>query len=329
VINSGATLINRLAGLFAIAIVCVALLMAGIGMGSDPNGFADSPGGGAAASVDDVNGPTVTLNYDSQTSVKTPITSFMYFVPLISPTLVEMEISSDSQQQTRIISYKRRVTSKSFRVICEFEMEGTGFYKNTFDAAEVIAICADGLKKGAPITNALDYIKFEGEGLGYIEARGTISGSTETVTEVDVHFNARGRKSPVTIGLYSIDPKDGQYKYENRYNEIVARVATLTFKKCEGEPRMGVKVVSIGTAKKPNGFIGRIKGTIANWFIEPPRVSKIGNDTMLNFGYALLKEEPAFTFPRAKNLKNNKMVAIDNNPDSVSPAHDIQFATPR
>ncbi|MGA2172206.1 MAG: hypothetical protein ABSG82_04225 [Sedimentisphaerales bacterium] len=287
--------------------------MGGIGMGSDPNGFADSPGGEPAASVDEVNGPTVTLNYDIQTSVKTPITSFMYFVPLISPTLVEMEIDGNNQQQTRIVSYKRSVTPNSFHVICEFEMAGKGFYKNTFDAAEVIAICADGLKKGVPMTNVLDYIKFEGEGLGSVEVRGTISGSTETVTEVDVHFNLKGRKSPVTIGLYSIAPEDGKYKYENRYNEIIARVATLTFKKCEGEPRMGVKVVSINKATNPNGFMGRIKGVIANWFIEPPRVSKIGNDTMLNFGYALMKEKPAFTFPRAKNLKKTRMAAIDNN----------------
>jgi hypothetical protein len=32
-------------------------------------------------------------------------------------------------------------------------------------------------------------------------------------------------------------------------------------------------------------------------------VEKIGNDKMLDCGYALLKEKPAFTFPKAKNLK--------------------------
>ena len=35
---------------------------------------------------------------------------------------------------------------------------------------------------------------------------------------------------------------------------------------------------------------GRIKGFIANFFIEPAKISKLGNDTMLNFGYALLKK---------------------------------------
>jgi hypothetical protein len=32
-------------------------------------------------------------------------------------------------------------------------------------------------------------------------------------------------------------------------------------------------------------------------------VEKIGNDTMLDFGYALLKERTTFTFPKAKKLK--------------------------
>jgi len=45
---------------------------------------------------------------------------------------------------------------------------------------------------------------------------------------------------------------------------------------------------------------------------EPLAVDKFDNDTMLNFGYALLKQKPAFTFPRANNLRANKRVAINN-----------------
>jgi len=71
-------------------------------------------------------------------------------------------------------------------------------------------------QKGETLTNMLDYIKFEGEGFGLIEVKGTMTGSTPTVTEVVLHFNARGHKSPVTVGLYDIKPKDGQYNYENR-----------------------------------------------------------------------------------------------------------------
>jgi hypothetical protein len=33
---------------------------------------------------------------------------------------------------------------------------------------------------------------------------------------------------------------------------------------------------------------------------------------MLNFGYALLKEKPTFTFPKAKNIKEIGTVAIND-----------------
>ncbi len=62
------------------------------------------------------------------------------------------------------------------------------------------------LEEGEPLTNMLDYIKVEGEGFGRIDVKGTITGSTTTVTEVDMHFKGRGRNSPVTVGLYSIKP---------------------------------------------------------------------------------------------------------------------------
>jgi len=51
---------------------------------------------------------------------------------------------------------------------------------------------------------------------------------------------------------------------------------------------------------------------IANFFIKPLEVDRLGNDTMLDFGYALLKQKPEFTFPKAKNIKENKIIAIGN-----------------
>jgi hypothetical protein len=214
----------------------------------------------------------------------------------------------------RTVSYERKNTTKSFYASCEFEILGKGLYKNTFNPEEIIAICQKETKPGEPLANALDYIKFDGVGFGRIDVKGTITGSTQTVTEVAVHFNARGHKSPVTIGLYTIDPQDGQYKYEKKYNEIIARVATLTFKKTDGQPRMGVKLVSINKANKPSGYIGRIKGVIANFFINPPVVSKLGNDTMLDFGLALVQKKPSFTFPKANNIRTNKAATITNKP---------------
>jgi len=149
-----------------------------------------------AADVNDANGPAVMLSYSRQMFEKNPISSFMYFIPLISPTVVDRETSANNEQQVGIVSYERNVTSKSFYVTCEFEILGKGFHKNAFDPAGMIAEHTGELKEGESLITTLDYIKFEGEGFGRIEVQGTIAASTETVTEVDIHFNARGPKNP-------------------------------------------------------------------------------------------------------------------------------------
>jgi hypothetical protein len=168
----------------------------------------------------------------------------------------------------------------------------------------------DELEEGETLTNMLDYIQFKGEGFGRIEVTGTITGSIQTVTEVDVWFNAGGHKSPVTIGLYDVKPRDGQYRYENRSNQVVARVNSLLFKKSERDPRMGIKVASVSKSPDFDVFWASIKGAIANLFIRPPLVDKLGNDTMLDFGYAVLKQKSEFVFPKAKNIQKDRIVVI-------------------
>ena len=258
----------------------------------------------------DSNGPTIMLSYSEETLKENPIFSFAYFIPLISPTLVGREISVNNEQQVGVISHKRKVTSKSFYAASEFKMIGKGFHKNTFDSEGMIARNIGDLKEGEPLTNILDYIKFEGEGVGLIEVKGTITGSTQTVTEVDICFKAKDQKSPVTIGLYSVELQDGQYKYENRCNEIIARVDTLAFRKSEKDPRMGIEVASIHEKTEDENFWSNVKGVIANFFIKPLGVDELGNDAMLNFGYAIMEQKPAFTFPKAKNIKENKIVDV-------------------
>jgi len=292
---------QRKTSLSVIAVFCTLLLMAGLGICADPNGRGAKP---VVNNINDPNGPTVMLNYFTLKPVNTPTASFMYFIPLISPTLVSTEISPNNRQQAMFISYEKTVVLDSFTVSCEFELQGSGFFKDIFDSNGIIATFPEEIKKNAPVTNLLDYIRLEGEGFGRIDVKGTIADSNVTVTQVDVHFNTRGKKSPVTIGLYSVKPENGHYKYENRYNEIVARVATLTFNKCDGAPRMGIEVVSVNKASKPNSYVGRVKGFVVNFFIEPVKISKLGNDNMLNFGYALLNKQPSFTFPKAANIKN-------------------------
>ena len=128
---------------------------------------------------------------------------------------------------------------------------------------------------------------------------------------VEMNLSVLAHKSSVTIGLCDIKPEDSEYKYENRSNEIVARVNSLAFKKTEQTPTMAIKVASIAKEGKSAGFFGFIKGAIANMFITPPKVTKLGNTTMLEFGDALLQKKPTFTFPKAENIKESKVVEID------------------
>jgi hypothetical protein len=282
---------------------------------SDPNGsisvYSDQSAVDGNNVDEDSNGPTMIMSYSKRKFVKNPIASFMYFVPLIAPTLVDNISSVNNEQQVGIISHKIITDSKSFHVVCEFEILGKGFHENTFDSDGMIAAHTDEMKKGETLTQMLDYIKIDGDGYGVIEVKGRITGSTKTVTRVGMQFNARGHKSPVTIGLYDIKPKDGEYKYENRSNEVVARVNTLAFKKTEQIPRMGIKIASIAKKSESAGFFGSIKAVIANLFIKPPKVDKLGNTIMLEFGDALLQKNTTFTFPKAKNIKESKVVEID------------------
>jgi hypothetical protein len=298
---------NRLIALCAVTFICIFLFTPCVGISFDPNARISDHSGESVAD----GGPTMIMSYNNEKFVKNPIGSFAYFVPLIAPTLVDNISSVNNEQHVAIISHKITVDSKSFRVACEFEILGSGFHMNTFDSPGMIAAHTDELKKGETITKMLDYIKFEGDGFGLIEIKGTITGSTRIVTEVDFQFNARGHESPVTIGLYDIKPKDGEYNYENRSNEVVARVNTLSFKKTEKTPRMGIKVASLSDTAESAGFLGGLKAAIVNLFIKPTKVDKLGNTTMLEFGYALLQKKPTFTFPKAKNIKEIKIVEID------------------
>jgi len=296
--------------LFAVTIICIFLLAPCVVLSSDPNGSISVHSEESAAdsndAADDSNGPTIMLSYSNEMLIKNPVLSFAYFIPLISPVLVDREVSVNNEQQVGVISYEEKVTSNFFYAACEIKLTGKGFHKNTFDPAGMIARNIGNLKEGEPLKNMLDYIQFEGEGVGLVEVEGTISGSTQTVTRVDIYFNAKGHKSPVTIGLYSVKPKNGQYKYENRYNEIIAGVNSLTFRRSEKNPKMGIEISSIYRKSEDETLWSTIKGFIANFFIKPLEVDKLGNDTMLDFGYAILKQKPSFTFPKAKNLKESR-----------------------
>lgn len=274
-------------------------------------GSASSRAGVLNADAND-KGPTVLLSYGPGKSETNSIQSFMYFVPLISPVPVDRAASAGNDQEVSVVSYERKITSRSFAVECEFEMIGQGSIRYTFDPAKTIARKIEELKKskGEPLANVLDYINFEGAGFGRIQVKGTVDHGTPTVTEVNVEFDARGHKSPVTIGLYDVKAKSGQYGYENRSNQVIARVNALTFKKSK-DPRMDISLASIARKAGGGGFFGHLKAAFANLFIKPVRVNPRGNEALLRFGHALFEQQTAFTFPKADNLKEVAVFAVE------------------
>jgi hypothetical protein len=247
-------------------------------------------------------GPTVYLDYENQEQKANSVEVFMYFVPMISTVLVDSENSPENSQKVRIVSTHRESTRKGFEVVCEFEMWGEGFHENMFDAKDIIAKDQDSVPNGKPLKNIIDFIRFEGGGHGRIEVKGTKNNGIEQVTEVKVIFNHDDTTSPVTVGLYNMKPENGEYKYENRSDRKKARVNSLSFEAGD-DPRMDISLASLGGLNKNEGFYSRLKGKIANLFIEPVRINPEGNKAMLDFGYALYKKQASFTFPKAQNLK--------------------------
>jgi hypothetical protein len=251
-------------------------------------------------------GPVIYFDYGPETVNETPISSFLYFIPLVAMTPVERQTSPDHQQRVRMISCQRQRTLASFFTTCEFEIVGEGFHRDVFDPEDMIAFYKEEIKEGQTLLYMLDYILFKGQGFVRVEIMGTTTGSVDTVTQVDVYFNGRGYKSPVTIGLYDVRPVDGKYKYENRSNQMVVRVNRLTFKRTEGVPVMGVGVATLGRSAEEEGLWPTVKGMIANLLIRPPRIDPLGNEAMLNFGAAIQMQKPSFTLPKADKIKTGK-----------------------
>jgi hypothetical protein len=249
-------------------------------------------------------GPTLHLDYGHGESSGNPVAEFMYFVPLISLEPVSVVKSPGNTQRARMVSATRSFSARSFLVTCEFEFAGEGKQQNIFDHTEKIRRHERELEEGGSLNHQLGSINIEEAGGVRIEVEGTMTGRIPTVTEVRLRFNDRGRLSPVTIGLHDIRFLDGAIRLRN---ESVARVNILVFQKRPGPPKMEITVASVKRKDAGNGiwqsFMGGLKGTTVNLFLKPIPVEPAGNEAMLNFGFALASEAPAFTFPRARNLK--------------------------
>jgi hypothetical protein len=256
--------------------------------------------------TDSATGPTIRLDYGRDQSPGNPITSFMYFVPLISPEPVSSSTSPGNTQAARVLSAKRKSNGHSFVVACEFEFTGNGSQQSIVDLVPTIRRHTRELSAGGSTGRQLSSITVNGSGSGTVEVEGTVSNNVETVREVRLRFNAHGKTSPVSIELCEIRYQEGKFR---RCNEIVARVNTLTFRRRPGPPKMEVTVASVKNKAAGDGlwqnFKGSVKGLAVNLLIDPLTVEAVGHRAMLNFGGALASGATTFTFPRATNLKSN------------------------
>jgi hypothetical protein len=228
----------------------------------------------------------------------------MYFVPLISQEPVSVFKSPGNTQRARMVSARRSFTATSFLVTCEFDFAGEGSQQNLFDHTDKVRQHERELKDGGSLDHQLGSINVEGAGSVIIEVQGTMTSHVPTVAEVRLRFNGRGRPSLVTIGLQDIGYSEGAFRLRN---ESVARVNTLIFRRKPGPTKMEITVASVKGKDASDSLwqnlVGGLKATTVNLFLRPITVEPAGNQAMLDFGFALASQAPAFTFPRARNLK--------------------------
>jgi hypothetical protein len=247
------------------------------------------------------SGPTVYLRDDSGEPPINPISSLMYFVKLISPEPVDMSKSVGNTQQSRILSVNKRVDSGKLTTTCRFEIIGQGTQQNIFNQTVAIRKNRELLKNGGTLKRRLDYINIEGTGKGSLQVEGIISDDLPLANKFTFRFNDQGQRSPVTIGIYDIRWIDGS---PHAINETMIRVGSLTFRRQEGRPKMGVTVASIKSKNAGDGLLsnlaGKVKGTLANMFIPPVYIKTEGNDALLDFAQAIVEGRRQFTFPAAR-----------------------------
>jgi hypothetical protein len=258
-------------------------------------------------------GPTLQFGYAPGTAPTNLISRFMYFVPLISPEPVTMLISPGNSQGARLLTFNCRTNRSSFVTKCDFEFVGSGSLQNIFDHTEVIQQNMKDLQAGETLTKQLSAISVTGDGRCIVEISGAWINGAPRADKVQLHFDAHGKTSPVTICLQDLIYRDGKVQIKN---ELIARINTLTFQRGTGIPKMEVSLDSIkrsdaGDSRWQN-FVGELKGSVANLFIPPLKIQAEGQQAMLDFGQALTTQQLEFTFPLATRLK------VDSTPKSAA-----------
>ena len=261
---------------------------------------------GPSSRAADTNGPTIHLSYGRQDAAANPVAAFMYFVPLISLEPVCSLTSPGSTQSVRLVSARRRFGSHSFEATCEIEVAGDGWQQSVFDLGPSIHRHESQLQNGGFLRRQLKSIDVRGAGAITVDVEGAVSNGLTTVREVRLRFNAHSSVSPIWIDMCDIRRVNGDCQPAN---EILARVNTLTFRRQPGPATMEVTVASVKHKDAGTGFWenlkGRLAGAAVNMFSDPLPVEATGHQAMLDFGQALVSGAPTFTFPRARNLRDN------------------------
>ena len=103
------------------------LLSTGVAICSDADKPANNPDNNSPADLNEPNGPTITLSYSSRTSEEIPFASFMYFVPLVSPDTVDVEVSANNEQKVATVSYEKKFTRSPSILIANLKCPGMAF----------------------------------------------------------------------------------------------------------------------------------------------------------------------------------------------------------
>ncbi len=253
-------------------------------------------------------GPTVQFDYGHGETHDNPITRFMYFVPLISPEPVSVFTNASNSQCARVLSLVCRTNGRAFSATCEFKFTGTGSLQNVFDHTNDIQTHLKELQAGGTLKHQLGSINVADTGNGSVEIEGTFTNRQPVVNMVQLRFNGHGDVSPVTINLMDFVHHDGSVQVAN---EMIARVNALTFHRTTGTPKMEVTLASLKRKDAGNGLwsnlVGSLKGATLNLFLPPLTVEPEGQQALLDFGLALVTEQPAFTFPFATRLKGTAL----------------------
>jgi hypothetical protein len=255
-----------------------------------------------------ISGPTMLLEYKDG-GQGNPVDTFMYFLPLVAPTMIDVYTDPNTTLNTRILSRVSKDSGSKFITTCTFEVRGEGLYEAFFDSTEMIAFNLEGNSSPRTLHKLLRSIRVDGTMRGEINVSGTIQDGQRQVERFQMRFNLAG-KSPVTVHLYDVKSDGKTCLFENRFNEQLARIDSLIFVRGGNPPRMTPEIGAVAGEEQKEGFFAEFKAMLANWFLPPLPIAAIGNETMMKFGAALEATESTFTFPHAEKLRQSLSILL-------------------